>query len=176
MKKFLAVLLSLLTVFSLFAMSASAVTTAFIEQFPEYESFARMIEYKKDTLDGVQMVYQAGNTLVLGDSKYAAISEDTPIAIDHDFICWADKKGNKYYPGDIIKVEGKVTLYAVWAKKTDSDSHTLRVIKAGLSALIRIIQSMLGVYDDAKDFDDAYWESKYNETNGITTTTAVLVS
>ena len=33
---------------------------------------------------------------------------------------------------------------------------------------MKIIKMILGVFDNAKDFDDAYWESKYNEENGVT--------
>lgn len=163
MKKLISVLLAIITIFSAFSLSAAAATTAFVDLFPEDEGIVRMIEYKKDTLSGVRMVYQAGNTLVLENTKYAQISEDTPIAIDHDFICWKDKTGREYYPGDIIKVEGTVTLYAVWAKKTDNESQVVRTVKAGIEALLRILKTILSVFEDAKDFDDAYWESKYNE-------------
>ena len=168
MKKLLAILLSLITVFSVFTLPASALLDDSLgEIFPEEEG-TNQIQYKKDTLDNVVIVYQAGNTLLIGDSKYTQITEDTPIAVDHNFICWTDKAGNRYYPGDIIKVEGTVTLYAVWEEKTDTDSHFIRSIKAGIQALMKIIKMILGVFDNAKDFDDAYWESKYNEENGVT--------
>ena len=36
---------------------------------------------------------------------------------------------------------------------------------------MRIIKVILGVFDNAKDFDDAYWESKYNEQNATEVTT-----
>ena len=61
-----------------------------------------------------------------------------------------------------------MTLYAVWEEKTDTDSHFIRSIKAGIQALMKIIKMILGVFDTAKDFDDAYWESKYNEQNSTT--------
>lgn len=170
MKKFLAVLLSLITIFSVFSVSVSASGDVAGGLLGGDEGF-NQIQYKKDTLDNVTLIYQAGNTLMVGDSKYTQITEDTPIAVDHDFICWVDKGGKKYYPGDIIKVEGTVTLYAVWAEKTDNDSHTIRVVKATVSALMRIIKVILDVFDNAKDFDDAYWESKYNEQNSAETTT-----
>ena len=170
MKKFLAVLLSLITIFSVFSVSVSALGDVAGGLLGEDEG-TNQIQYKKDTLDNVTLIYQAGNTLMVGDSKYTQITEDTPIAVDHDFICWVDKGGKKYYPGDIIKVEGTVTLYAVWAEKTDNDSHAIRVVKATVSALMRIIKVILGVFDNAKDFDDAYWESKYNEQNATEVTT-----
>ena len=174
MKKLLAVLLALITIFSAFSLSVSA-----LDEIGDLaggllgeDDGTNQIQYKKDTLDNVTLIYQAGNTLVIGDSKYTQITEDTPIAVDHDFICWVDKAGKRYYPGDIIKVEGTVTLYAVWAEKSDNDSHTVRVIKATVSSLMRIIKVILGVFDTAKEFDDAYWESKYNEQNATETTEA----
>ena len=174
MKKLLAVLLSLITIFSAFTLSASALDLGDLGDLTggllggEEEGGTNQIEYKKDTLDEVTLFYQAGNTLLIGDSKYTQITEDTPIALDHDFICWVDKAGNRYYPGDIIKVEGTVTLYAVWEEKQDNDSYMVRVVKASVQALMRIVKLVLGVMDTAKEFDDAYWESKYNEQNGIT--------
>ena len=169
MKKLIAVLLSLITIFSVFTLPASALIDDIIlggETLPD--DGMNMIEYKKDTLDNVTLIYQAGNTLVTGESNYVQITEDTPIAIDHDFICWADKSGKRYYPGDIIKVQGTVTLYAVWAEKTDNDSHMIRTVKSSIQALLRIIKLILGAFDNAKEFDDAYWESKYNEQNSTT--------
>lgn len=168
MKKFLAVLLSIITIFSAFALPASALGD--LGGLLEEEEGTNQIQYKKDTLDGVTIFYQAGNTLVVDGSKYTQITYDTPIALDHDFICWTDKAGKRYYPGDVIKVEGTVVLYAVWQEKTDNDSYMVRVVKASVAALKRIISLILGVFEDAKEFDDAYWESKYNEENGVTDT------
>ena len=83
------------------------------------------------------------------------ITEDYPIAVDYDWICWKDKTtGKLYYPGDKIVVDGKITLVAVWEKKTDNYPSFIRVAIAGVEAMVKVIDSFLGVFNLINSTED----------------------
>lgn len=157
MKKVLAVLLSLVCIFSMFAFSASAaidelMTDVWPEEEPSY-----MLKYEEDTLDGVKMMYRPDPKMVFDGPGYATVTNDTPLAIDHNFVCWRDSKGNLYYEGDRIYVNDEITLYAVWESKTDNDAYTVRVIKTAILTLQRMVLKMLGIFQIVNDFEAEYY-------------------
>ena len=169
MKKLLSVILAALLVFSVFSVAAAAETTNVFDDLTSEKADTELycIVYTSETLSGVKMMYVPSPTTSFDGPGYAYATKDTPIAIDHNFVCWKDGHGRYYYPGDRVYVNGVVNLYAVWEEKTDNDSHVFRIIKAALASLQRIIEKVFGVFKDFKEFDDAY-----NET---TTTTEPVI-
>ncbi|MBQ8027989.1 MAG: hypothetical protein IJ262_01130 [Clostridia bacterium] len=165
MKKILSLFLAVLFVFSSFAFSASAmggvmediagdaIEDVFGEQEPDFYG----IQYVNDTLSGATILYKPNIAFTFEGAGWVTVTNDTPIAIDHDFICWKDSKGNLYYEGDKVYVDGLIKLYAVWEEKQDEDSRTLRVIKAGISTLIRMVQKALGIFKIVDDFESSYY-------------------
>lgn len=177
MKKIIAILLSVLCIMSVFSVCSSALLGDLGGGLLEEEKGSNMIEYKKDTLSDVSMMYNAGNTLVVDGPCYAYVTKDTPIAVDHTLIFWVDESGNKYYPGDRIYVDGTVTLYAVWEEKTDKDTRIVRVIKTAIATLQRVVQKLLGVFDDAKEFEDEYWATAESAESEVeTSATDVMIA
>ena len=49
----------------------------------------------------------------------------------------------------------EVKLTPVFAPKTDSDSHTTRVIKSAFQALIRVLEKAFGIFKDYEEFNAA---------------------
>ncbi|MGN1418291.1 MAG: hypothetical protein ACI4W6_03075, partial [Acutalibacteraceae bacterium] len=128
MKKILAVILSALCLFSVcssavFAGSFDEISSMFSSANAEDQLYC--ITYQKETLSDVSMMYKPNPSASFGGPGYVTVTSDTPIAVDHEFICWKDKSGNLYYEGDKIYVDGEVTLYAVWEEKKDSAPHAI---------------------------------------------------
>lgn len=166
-KKLIAVLLSVLCVFSVFAVPCFANDNASV--FEEISSMfeddqLNCIVYQKETLSNVSMMYKPNPNVSLDGPGYITVTRDTPLAVDHNFVCWRGEDGTLYYEGDRIYVEGTVTLYAVWEEKTDNDSHVLRVLKTAFGTLQRMLQKLLGIFKDAEDFESSYYSSKAETT------------
>jgi len=154
MKKLLAVLLSILCVLSVFGFSASA--SQVLEPITEEEPILFCVTYQKETLSEVKMMYKPNPSVKLDGPGYVTVTKDTPIAIDHEFICWRDSVGNLYYEGDKVYVDGEVVLYAVWADKQDNNPKFIRVIQAALYTFQRMLQKAFGIFEDMEEFDKNY--------------------
>ncbi len=162
MKKLLAVLLALICAFSVAALPASAVTIDDLAGMvgdqlgagdllggeDEADVLSYGIHYEMSLLSTVSLYYTPSASITFKTPTYMTITEDTPIALDHDWIAWKDPTTNKlYYPGDVIYVDGKITLEAVWVEKTDNYPGFIRNAIAGLKAFIRVIEKFMGVYE-----------------------------
>ena len=159
MKKLLAVLLALICAFSAVSVSASAFEMGDIagilgdqwgleQEESEDAVLLYGIHYDMATLSTVTILYKPSPSITFETPKEMVITEDYPIAVDHDWICWKDQKtGKLYYPGDTIIVDGKITLVAVWEEKTDNHPAFIRMAKAGLQAFIKLIDKFLGVFN-----------------------------
>ena len=156
MKKLLSVLLAVLCLFSMFTVCAGAdnIIDEISDEFDDQAVYC--IIYQSETLSQVKLMYVPSPTTALDAPGYVTVTNDTPIAIDYDFVCWKDGHGRYYKPGDKIYVNGTVTLYPVWEAKTDSDSHVMRIIKAALASLVRILQKVFGVFKEFEEFDAEY--------------------
>ena len=145
MKKIIAILLVVISIVSLMGIGLSALAG-------DDDCNIYVVIYAKG---GVPVMYEPTPTYTYEGPGTVKVSKDTPIAIDYDFVCWEDQNGIRYWPGDPIAVNGEVKLTPIFAPKTDSDSHTTRVIKAGFQSLIRVLQKMFGTFKDFEDFNAA---------------------
>lgn len=163
MKKLLAVVLALICAFSTFSAYVSAadllgnVGDAVSDQLgfgdllggeDEADVLSYGIHYEMSMLSTVSLFYTPSSSITFTTPTYMEVTGDTPIALDHDWIAWKDPNTNKlYYPGDVIYVDGKITLEAVWVEKKDNYPSFIRSAVAGLKALIRVIEKFMGVYE-----------------------------
>ena len=181
MKKLIAVLLSVLCLFSAFACPASAGADDFLEDVLESELGVTKeegeidevmmygIHYEMQTLTTVSITYMPSPTITFKQPVTAKVTLDTPLSVDYQFICWKEKEtGKLYYPGDEIEVTGKITLLAVWEEKTDNYPRVIRVIINALETLGRLINKFLGIYDAYEEV-----ENQYGETTTAPETTTV---
>lgn len=155
MKKIIAVLLSVLCAFSCFAAPASAISIEdldFFDVLGEQEPMLYCITYQNQTLNGVKMMYKPNPTVSFSGPGFVTVTKDTPIAIDHDFVCWKDKDGNLYYAGDSFYVDGECTLYAVWEEKKGEEIHAVRVFRCAMLTFVRMFSKALGIFKDLQDF------------------------
>lgn len=158
MKKFLAIFLSLLCIFSVFGVAASAKGTFDdLSEILKDEPLLYGISYQNETASGVSMMYKPNPTVRVDGPGYVTVTNDTPIAVDHEFVCWQDDEGNLYYEGDKVYVDGAVTLYAVWTEKTDSLPRVFRVIQTAILTLQRMVQKVLGIFKDIQEFESEYF-------------------
>ena len=146
MKKIIAVLLAVLCVASVLSVGLSAAAEN------ENDTKIYAIIYAKG---GVPIMYEPSPTFRFDSPGWATVSADTPIAADYDFVCWIDKDGNRYYPGDKIYVDHEVKLQPLMSPKTDKDDHTIRTIKAAFQALIRVLGKAFGFFKTMEDFNAA---------------------
>lgn len=159
MKKTIAIILAMLCLFSVLGVTAFADSASDLGGLIEGGSEDDMlycIVYQNETVSGVKCFYMPNPSAYFDTPGVLTVTSDKPIAVDHDFVGWRDSEGNLYFAGDKIPVNGEVTLYAVWATKSDNDPHLLRVIKAGIAALRRIFSRLLGIYNDVQEFEAAY--------------------
>lgn len=157
MKKLLAVLLAVLCAFSTLSVCAideDVLGDIIEDQFgvtpeeDEADILSYGIHYEMDMLSTVTLFYTPSASITFNAPTYMTVTEDTPVALDHDWVAWKDPKtGELYYPGDVIYVDGKVTLQAVWVEKSDNYPGFIRSAIAGLKAFIRVIEKFLGVYE-----------------------------
>ncbi|MBR5437703.1 MAG: hypothetical protein IKV21_02175 [Clostridia bacterium] len=168
MKKLLAVALSLMCIFSCFTLSADAalsssdgvlgeMATSFFEkllgtEIEEDTSIGYGVIYNMETLSGVSVIYTPTPTVSFSNPGTYTVTSDTPLSIDYEFVCWKDSKGNKYYPGDKIYVDGTFNLYAVWVEKKDGNIRIARVIKTTFEAFKRLVGKFFGVIDTVVNF------------------------
>ncbi len=158
MKKLLAVLLAIICVFSGFSVCAldlSGMLGDIVEdQFgvPSEEDEADIlthgVHYEMSMLSTETILYSPSPSITFNAPTDMVITNDYPIAVDHNWVCWKEQKtGKLYYPGDTIHVEGKVVLIAVWEEKTDNYPGFIRSAIAGVQALIKLIEKFMGVFN-----------------------------
>lgn len=159
MKKLLSVLLAVLCTFSAVAVSASAFSSSDLsgilgDQFgieqeeDEADILSYGIHYEMAMLSTVTLIYKPSPSITFETPKEMVITNDYPIAVDHNWVCWKDQKtGKLYYPGDTIIVDGKITLVAVWEEKTDNYPKFIRSAIAGIQALVKLVEKFLGVFE-----------------------------
>ncbi len=172
MKKLLAIILSVLCIFSCMAPAASAASAGgvvgelangFFEklfgvEFEEDSTIGYGVIYDMDTLSGVSIVYQPSPSVSFENPGIYTVTDDTPLSIDHRFIRWEDDNGNPYYAGDKIYVDGVVHLYAVWVEKDDGSVRVARIIKTTMEALKRLISKFFGILDTVVNFEPTLTE------------------
>lgn len=105
------------------------------------------VHYEVDSLSGISVMYKPNPDIEFVVPSKVKVTSDVPLAVDYECYAWRDEAGNLYYPGNDILVTGKVTLYAVWREKDDSDPRVIRTIKTAFQTLIATIKSFLGVFD-----------------------------
>jgi len=159
MKKLLAVLLAVLCAFSAVAVSASAFNSGDLsdilgdhlgieQEEDEADILSYGIHYEMAMLSTVTLLYKPSPSITFETPKEMVITNDYPIAVDHNWVCWKDQEtGELYYPGDTIYVDGKITLVAVWEEKTDNYPKFIRSAIAGVQALIKLVERFLGVFN-----------------------------
>lgn len=156
MKKIIAVLLSVLCVFSCLAAPVSAISIEDLDLLDILgdadDPLLYCITYQNQTLSGVKMMYKPNPTVSFSGPGFVTVTKDTPLAIDHDFVCWRDKDGKLYYAGDTFYVDGECTLYAVWEEKKGDEVHAIRVFRCAMLTFVRMISKALGVFKDLQDF------------------------
>lgn len=171
MKKLLAVLLAVICTFSVVALPASATAQddlndilgdhfGFEQEEDEADILSYGIHYEMATLSTVTLFYTPSPSITFNAPTDMTVTEDYPIALDHDWIAWMDPEtGKYYYPGDVIHVDGKVTLVAVWTEKTDNYPAFIRSAVAGLKSFIKLIEKFLGIYKAVEDAKPAPTEA-----------------
>lgn len=169
MKKLLAVLLSILCIFSMLGTTSFAAADDFLGDILESElgvtqeegiedQLSYGIHYEMETISLVKIMYKPSPTITFKQPVTAVITMDTPLSADYEFICWRHGETNEYYyPGETIEVDGIVTLYAVWEEKTDNYPSMIRYIITGFEALKRLVDKFLGVIEDTKEFEEEYF-------------------
>lgn len=170
MKKITAIILSILCLFSIFAVSASAdviddLSGIVSDIGGDEDPLLYCVVYKKEMLSDVKVMYFPGPGVSFDGPGTVKVTNDTPIAISHDFVCWKDKNGKLYYPGDDFYVDGECELYPVWEEKKDNDPYVLRVIKAALATFVRMFQKALGIFEIIDDFNKDYYATMTDPTN-----------
>lgn len=170
MKKVLAVILSAICLFSCLSFSASAdngtvigsvvenMINDYIGMPREEEYYAYGIVYEMEVYSGVTLIYNPMATISFTRPGDFVITDDEPLAIDHQLVCWRDADYNKYYPGDTIHVDGRITLYAQWKEKEDNDGYIIRLIKTTTNALKKMFARFFRIFDISYEFYPDYLE------------------
>ena len=153
MKKLTAVLLCILCIVSSMAFSTSAANDltdriGAILGLESDETIGYGIMYDTDTLSsGVTAMYNPRPTVTVTSKGTYTVTDDIPLAIDYEFVCWVDKEtGKEYRAGDKYYVNGQKTLHAVWVEKDDSDSRIIRIIDTAFESFIRRFKSIFGAF------------------------------
>lgn len=166
MKKLLAVLLAIICAFSAVATPVFAIDAGelgdiigdYLDATTEKDEAAAIeygIYFETATLSTVTVLYMPTQTIVFDTPKIVTLTTDTPVAVDHNWIAWRDKKtGDLYYPGDKIEVTGRVTLVAVWEEKTDNYPGFIRSAIAGLQAFVKLIEKFLNAFTAINNTED----------------------
>lgn len=169
MKKIIALLLSIVCIFS--AVSVSACAADEIEgvigdviggildvEVTEDEPIVYGVFYEMETLSGVSIMYKPNPSISFKNPGTYTITSDTPLSVDYKFVCWKHAETDKlYYAGDKLYVDGQETLYAVWEEKTDNDTRPIRVFKTAIDTLRRLLGKFLGMYEDFVEFEEEYF-------------------
>ncbi|MBQ7294746.1 MAG: hypothetical protein IJW86_00985 [Clostridia bacterium] len=158
MKKIIAILLSVVCIFTSMGISVSALDDVVdsiggnIGLEPD-EPIIYGIVYEMETLDGVSVLYKPSPTFSFSSPGTYTITNDTPLAVDYDFVCWEhEETGKHYYAGDKLYIDGQEVLIAVWKPKTDGHIRTTRVLLTAIEALRRTIGAFFGFYKVIDDF------------------------
>ena len=158
MKKLLAIFLAMICAFSACAVSASAMLEGVLgdiiedqlgvtQEESDLDAITYGVFFENDPLAFTTVLYMPIQTLTFGAPVITTLTTDTPVAVDHDFVCWKDTTtGTLYYPGDEIEVTGQVRLVAVWKDKTDNYPSFIRMAIAGLQAFVRVIDKFLNAF------------------------------
>lgn len=155
MKRAIALILSLALLLPCFATAAVALEDpGLIGMIEEEEPLLYYIVYQKETLSGISMMYKPNPSLSLTGPGYVTVTSDEPLAVDHDFVCWEDGKGNRYYAGDKIFVDGEFTLYAVWVEKDDNLIRPIRVLRCAMLTMAKMFAKAFGIFKDIQDFTE----------------------
>ncbi|MGN0446992.1 MAG: hypothetical protein ACI4GC_00420 [Acutalibacteraceae bacterium] len=158
MKKLIAILLSLVCVLSVSAPAYASnddvldnIIGDIVGIEPEEDVDDKLsygIHYESATISTESIMYMPSPNITFEVPTEVTVTNDTPIAVDHNWVAWKDAEtGQLYYPGDTIYVTGKVTLIAVWEEKDDNLPSFFRAIVAGLQTLVRLIDKFLGAFD-----------------------------
>lgn len=156
MKKVIAILLSVICLFTAFAVAVSA------ENSDDGATLLYGITYEAEST-GVKVMYSPRISLKFPGEGYVTVTKDTPISIDNDFVAWKDEDGKLYYEGDKVLVDGLITLKAVWEPKTDNYPTVIRTIRCGLLTIERLLLKVFGAVKDINDFQPVVVET----TTGI---------
>ena len=178
MKKFIAVLLCVLCLFSSMSMATCALDGVISNVsaalgFEQDDPIGYGITYDSNAfLSGVSSVmYEPRPTIKLNNPGTYTVTDDYPLAVDYQFVCWQDKESKKlYYAGDKIYVDGQKTLYAVWEPKTDGRNRVVRVITTAFETLKRTFQAFFGFFDVEVEYDaikDDSVNKSYFDLDGI---------
>ncbi|MDD6012591.1 MAG: hypothetical protein PUC33_07070 [Oscillospiraceae bacterium] len=156
MKKIIAILLSLIFMFS----SLGLVGCAFDDIIPEDEPIGYGIIYKMDTFSTVKITYKPKPSISFKNPGTYTITSDTPLSVDYQFVCWKHSEtGKLYYAGDKIYVDGQIVLVAVWEEKTDNHIRPTRVLLTALETLRRTLGAFFGFYQVIEDFEEEYFST-----------------
>ncbi len=155
MKKLIALLLSLVCLFSSLTMTSSAGVfdevlsniTIGMGMEPD-EPILYGITYDSESLiSGVSVMYMPSATASFRNPGTYTVTSDIPLSIDYEFVCWEDEDtGKLYYAGDKIYIDGTKTFYAVWQEKTDKYSRPIRTFLTAIEAFRRTLQAFFGFY------------------------------
>lgn len=162
MKKIIAVLLSVVCIFSCMALPASALEDAFDDVIggvggnlglEEDRPILYGIIYKMDTLDGVSIMYKPSPSVSFTSPGTYTVTNDTPLSVDYEFVCWEHQEtGKHYYAGDKLYIDGQEVLLAVWTPKTDNHIRTTRVFLTAIETFRRTLGAFFGFYKVIDDF------------------------
>lgn len=165
MKKLLAIILALICIFSTCTLAATALSEDVLgdiigdqlgvtQEKDEADTLSYGIHYSSGNLVNITVLYEPAPNIRFEVPTYVTVTNDTPVAVDHNWVCWKDQEtGELYYPGDSIYVEGKVTLVAVWEEKTDNYPGFIRSAIAGVQALLRLVEKFFGFFDAINSTD-----------------------
>ena len=161
MKKIIAVLLCVVCLFSSMSMATCALDGIISNVsgalgLEQDDPIGYGITYDSNAfLSGVSSVmYEPRPTVKLNNPGTYTVTDDFPLAVDYQFVCWKHKDTKKlYYAGDKIYVDGQITLVAVWEPKTDGRNHVIRVIMTAFETFSRSIKSFLGFFDVEVEYD-----------------------
>lgn len=156
MKKLTAILLCIMCLVSSVALSASAEDSILTKvgsilglESSEEEVIGYGLTYDSNKfLSGVSgIMYEPKPTVTIINKGTYTVTDDIPLAIDYQFVCWQDKDtGKLYYAGDKYYIDGQKTFYAVWEEKTDGYSRPIRVFLTAMETFKRSIMSFFGVF------------------------------
>ncbi|MBO7319532.1 MAG: hypothetical protein J6V06_05900 [Clostridia bacterium] len=156
MKKLIALLLCFVCLFSCLGITSSAASvfdevltniTINMGMEPDEPIIFGITYDPNERLTGVSVMYKPSPTFSFTRPGTYTVTDDIPLAVDYQFVCWEDEDtGKYYYAGDKIYIDGNKTLYAVWEEKTDGKIRFVRVFTTAIEALRRTLQSFFGFY------------------------------
>ena len=154
MKKIIALLLSIVCLFSCMATTASAGLfqdvidniTINMGLEPDEPIIYGIVYDSNSLLSGVAPMYVPSPTFSFTKPGTYVVTDNVPLAVDYEFVCWEDGNGKPYYAGTPIYIDGQKILYAKWAPKTDNHSRPIRVILTAIEALRSTLRAFFGFY------------------------------